>query len=358
MSKRSSESISESEAGPSKVAKGGFNEKVERVELKKSWRINNREVYRIQTICNNQTLDRTVCNQELFDRIKEGYSYNFAYQKINRLYTITDMQEAEEPKALIVDGLSESLFANSAIVQLKAKVLGAYEFKDPGNKNGFSSVKVILFFMYNRDYVQCDLIINLSCINYFGITQHDNNAERLTKVLKTCYEYLNEDVLVQASCRLSSVNSVKYCKLYMKENTEMVLCDRDNNDNDDDNEYYQTMVSNISYGNKLFKCFPIAKLQYENAEFMNKKSHKIEKMIKFTIEDDTDEKYSCVYFNNNNDCDEKLMALNNIDIMLSNDEKIYAVVNRRYEDNNKYILTAILSYSSEEDEEDFGTLFD
>ncbi|AJK91773.1 lef-3 [Spodoptera frugiperda granulovirus] len=336
---------------PAKFAKVE-NESVEYVVSKKIWRINNKEMLRIVAHFNNTTLDRSVYDRETFDQIQEKCTYKFTYQKINRLFYIVKAELTDAVSTVDAqDGLSSEDFQLQKDVSVNVFVVCAYEMKDysSNNQDGKNhNIKVVVVVRRDNDYVQCDMVINLAQATNFGITVHDDRATRVTKVLTRMYELQNQWCTAKVTCNKTDLNKMQYYKLLLKPHDELVEVD--------DMEQLDTVeMPNISYMNKVFSCVQVQDLTVGISDFVHKFTQKVNKMFKFTIETTDHRKIMATAFINNAKQEEYQEALQTVPMNVSAGEKVYAVLYRKYNDD-QYCLASVLTYA-DSNEPDFYSLF-
>ncbi|AKR17529.1 LEF-3 [Mocis latipes granulovirus] len=350
MAKRASESICMD------VAKIARLENVfyEKVISKSCWRMNNKEYYRIVANHNNKSLDRSVLDKNIYEEINVNSTYKFTYQKINRLFYIVAYELVETSKN---DDLYLSVttddFENEKQMRLYVYIVCAYEACDYGN-NTFSTIKVCTIIKKDDQFVQCDLIINLTNLTTFDIELHDDNKTRVTKALKRLYQLQNEWCVVSVSCLKTIVYNNVYYKMLLQPETKIEDSEHDGEIHADKptNDY-----PNISYQQKIFSCYEVSSLKCELSDYVNKNTQKVNKFFKITIETPGVEKpikIETTAFINNAKQEESKIGLQAVDMNIANNEKVFAVVHNKPGSSNN-CLVSVLTYS--EKENDFYSLY-
>ncbi|AQQ80386.1 LEF-3 [Betabaculovirus altermyunipunctae] len=326
------------------------NEKPETVMEKKCWRINNKDMYRIIARYENQTLDRSVLNKEVYDKLTEGSTYKFTYQKHNRVFYIVSFEEIE---ACSGDGsdiklfLTQDDFNYERNVNLYAYVVCAYELRDYNNGK-FSMVKVCTVVKRDEQYVQCDLIINLNTVTTFDVGIHDDNATRVTKVFTNLFQLRGKWCTVSATCNKTTLREITYYKLLLRPHTEIAEAQEFDPGTIDD------QCCNISYLNKIFKCIEVKTLRCTLNDYVSRFTNKPGRMIKLNIETVDGQTVACSAFLNNQKQEECMDSLQTVDMNVASGEKVYAIIFYKQGDD-AYNLCSVQTYSAKDN--DFYSLY-
>lgn len=350
MAKRSAESLSM--VGDSAKIPRIENKITETVKDKKSWRINNKECYRIIACHDNKVLDRSVLNKKLYDEINVDCTYKFTYQKINELFYIVDYQLME---STVFDEIKNCVTYNDfefeQQIRLYIFIVCAYEFREYTNNN-FSTIKVCTVVKREDEFVQCDLLITLNTLTTFDIEQNDDNATRVTKALKRLYQLKDKWCVAQVGCIKSIVQSTAYYKLVLLPNTDITELEPEEEVHADK---IGEEFSSISYKNKVFRCVEVSQLTYSLTDFLHRASNTVKKLFKISLTTTKLEKIDATAFMNNmkqEQCEEGLLAVNKI---VANKELVYAILTKKHEDKANYCMTSVVTYSKSKN--DFYSLF-
>ncbi|QBQ01652.1 lef-3 [Hyphantria cunea granulovirus] len=300
-------------------------------------RINNNEVYGIKIYGTGTT--RLVKTKELYDNIREGGSYKFTFEKISRLYYVTHFEEVENVQLKILESLTRDHFENLERVKVHAFIVGAYEFK---LCTAGPQIKVVVCLKLDNDYVQCDLMVDLDGLTFLRFDTHDTVEERTSKMLSYFYNRLNKNVLIEAKCCKAVSGYQIYYKLAL-DGAASIL------DSDDIENFVEIEQLNISYLNKQFSIVRVEKMEAEIVEYINKKTNKLNKMIKLTITpvDSTKMIEACIFVNTKNqeDC---VTSLQNVDVNVAHGEHIYCLMYRKPGDT-KYVAVSVVGRESDND---------
>nr|QKV50018.1 ORF93 protein [Plutella xylostella granulovirus]QKV50136.1 ORF93 protein [Plutella xylostella granulovirus] len=308
----------------------------ERVESKKTIRINNKNVYALKIY--EAQCTRLIQDKDLFDKIEIGKTYEFTFEKLNnqRLFYIVAYKEMEREERPLCDEVTDKDFTEGKYLKIKGYVVAFYE---QPRTNAFSNVRVILCVKKSGLYVQCCMIVDLNSTKLFNFTTEDNN-ERVTAAFRYFDRIVNICHVFDVKCAEFHVDKDTVQRFNMDINGTIEK-------GDEDQDADMTECINISCaGTKHYRVIKIKKI-VTNVVTYTSKSGQPSSMYKFEIKTEDDEAITACFFINKTLSEEKTIELESLDCNLKDGDEIRVVMYKKFNDNN-YVIVSIMCINETE----------